>query len=96
MYEFSTYDKDVLVWDAAKLQEMGRGVDYVDTRKKKKPKPVPKPKPEDATAKAEEKPASVDKPAEADKPKTADTPADPGETPPAKTEPADGEQKGEA
>jgi NADH-quinone oxidoreductase chain I len=37
-YEFSTRDKDELVWDVAKLQQVGRDVDYVDTRKKKKPK----------------------------------------------------------
>ncbi|HUV30737.1 MAG TPA: NADH-quinone oxidoreductase subunit I [Acidobacteriota bacterium] len=34
-YEFSTVNKDDLVWDMRKLQEMGRDVDYVDTRKKK-------------------------------------------------------------
>ena len=38
-YEFSTLDKDELVWDVNKLQQVGRDVDYVDTRKKKKPKP---------------------------------------------------------
>lgn len=39
MYEFSTPDKNELIWDMHKLQEMGRDVDYVDTRKKK---PAPK------------------------------------------------------
>lgn len=34
-YEFSTITKEDLVWDVRKLQEMGRDVDYVDTRKKK-------------------------------------------------------------
>jgi NADH-quinone oxidoreductase subunit I len=34
-YEFSTVNKTDLVWDAAKLQEMGRDVPYTDTRKKK-------------------------------------------------------------
>lgn len=42
-YEFSTLTKEELVWDMNKLQEMGRDVDYVDTRKKKAPKPDPKP-----------------------------------------------------
>ncbi len=37
-YEFSTLDKDELVWDVSKLQQVGLDVDYVDTRKKKKPK----------------------------------------------------------
>ncbi|MCD6249635.1 MAG: NADH-quinone oxidoreductase subunit I [candidate division Zixibacteria bacterium] len=54
-YEFSTENKDDLTWDMHKLQEMGRDVDYVDTRKKK----IPKPKPA-----IEEKPASETKPAE--------------------------------
>ena len=39
MYEFSTPDKNELIWDMHKLQAMGRDVDYVDTRKKK---PAPK------------------------------------------------------
>jgi len=43
MYEFSTTIKEELVWDMKKLQEMGRDVDYVDTRKKKTAKPAPKP-----------------------------------------------------
>lgn len=34
-YEFSTIHKEDLVWDVKKLQEIGRDVDYVDTRKKK-------------------------------------------------------------
>jgi len=34
-YEFSTANKDDILWDVRKLQEMGRDVDYVDTRKKK-------------------------------------------------------------
>lgn len=40
-YEFSALSKDDLVWDMKKLQEMGRDVDYVDTRKKKPAKPKP-------------------------------------------------------
>jgi NADH-quinone oxidoreductase subunit I len=52
-YEFSTTDKADLTWDINKLQEMGRDVDYVDTRRKKAaPAPKPAPKPE-ATPKAE-------------------------------------------
>ncbi len=35
-YEFSTHVKDDLVWNVSKLQEAGRDVPYVDTRKKKK------------------------------------------------------------
>jgi NADH-quinone oxidoreductase subunit I len=42
MYEYSTQNKDDIVWDMKKLQEIGRDVPYEDTRKKKKPKPVAK------------------------------------------------------
>lgn len=59
-YEFSVFNKDDLIWDEKKLQEMGRDVDYEVTRKKKpadKPKAPagakPEPKPEE---KKEEKP----------------------------------------
>lgn len=57
-YEFSTTDIDDMIWDVNKLQEVGRDVDYVDTRKKKKPKPKPKPveKKEDSPQKNEAKP----------------------------------------
>jgi NADH-quinone oxidoreductase subunit I len=48
-YEFSTVTKEDLVWDVKKLQEMGRDVDYVDTRKKKAPV-APKPVTPAATA----------------------------------------------
>ncbi|MEW6051348.1 MAG: NADH-quinone oxidoreductase subunit I [Candidatus Zixiibacteriota bacterium] len=76
-YEFSTIRKEDLVWDVKKLQEMGRDVPYVDTRKKKapaEPKPVVKPAsaagetPHAETAvanpglSAPEKPASVSEP----------------------------------
>ncbi len=37
-YEFSTLTSGELIWDMKKLQEVGRDVDYVDTRKKKAPK----------------------------------------------------------
>jgi len=61
-YEFSTENKEDLVWDKDKLQEIGRDVPYVDTRKKKKAaaKPAEKPveaNPKDEAAKAE--PAST-------------------------------------
>jgi len=35
-YEFSSESKEDLVWDIKKLQEVGRDVPYIDTRKKKK------------------------------------------------------------
>ena len=41
-YEFSSVAKEDLVWDVNKLQEVGRDVPYVDTRKKKVP-PAAKP-----------------------------------------------------
>ena len=47
MYEFSTENKEDLLWDMKKLQEMGRDVPYTPRSKKKPvPKPAPKPKPE--------------------------------------------------
>ncbi len=39
-YEYSTCDKDDIIWDAKKLQEEGRDVPYEDTRKKKQAKPA--------------------------------------------------------
>ena len=68
-YEFSVLNKDDLIWDADKLQEVGLDVPYEDTRKKKKAKPKPnvgsdKPaadgdkKPETASTEAETTPAS--------------------------------------
>ncbi len=50
-YEFSAESKDDLYWDMKKLQEVGRDVDYVDTRKKKK-----------TVATAQAKPAADSKP----------------------------------
>ncbi len=61
-YEMSTLDKADLIWDKDKLQEMGKPIDYVDTRKKKKPvekKPVAKPA-ADAEVKDEAKPAPAE------------------------------------
>lgn len=61
-YEMSVLDKRELVWDTKKLQEMGRNVEYVDTRKKKPAKA------------AEDKPAAPK--TEAPKPeKSEETPA---------------------
>lgn len=37
LYELSTLNKEDLIWDVKKLQEMGRNAPYVDTRKKKVP-----------------------------------------------------------
>jgi NADH-quinone oxidoreductase subunit I len=77
-YEMSVLDKKELVWDVFKLQEMGKGVDYEDTRKKKNPARVLKPgeKLEDAKP-AEEKPAEA-KPAAkpAEEPKKPEAPAE--------------------
>jgi NADH-quinone oxidoreductase subunit I len=44
-YEFSTVTKSDLTWNMKKLQEVGRDVDYIDTRKKKASKEAA-PKPE--------------------------------------------------
>jgi NADH-quinone oxidoreductase subunit I len=67
-YEFSTIDASDLYWDVKKLQEMGRDVDYIDTRKKKtvKPEPTGDSKPAVAAAPAEstpvENPVSMESP----------------------------------
>lgn len=72
MYEFSTTNKDDLVWDVTKLQEMGRDVPYEDTRKKKKPKPAPKP----AEPKADAAVVESNKPEEPKEPKEPEKPAE--------------------
>ena len=66
-YEYSTNNKDDMLWDVHKLQEAGRDVDYEDKRKKKVAKKPAKPviesndKVEDKPAKTvEEKPAPVE------------------------------------
>lgn len=60
-YEFSVLDKAELTWDMNKLQDMGRDVDYVDTRKKK-----PAARAADAPKATEAaKPADTPEPAEA-------------------------------
>ncbi len=88
-YEMSVLNKEDLIWDMKKLQEMGKDVDYVDTRKKKKPKVAKKPvdKPDAAAA----KPAAEPEPAA----------ANPGEQKPAaaadeKPKPSEPETKGDA
>lgn len=83
-YEFSTENKEDLIWDIKKLQEVGSDVDYIDTRKKKKPKPAA---PANSPDTAAQKPAatkntpvkSAVEPAVPDKPTTSDDkPAAPG------------------
>lgn len=58
MYEYSTENKEDLYWDMKKLQEEGRDVPYVDTRKKKAPKPSA-PKPASETKPTEVKPVET-------------------------------------
>jgi len=99
-YEFSVLDKKDLIWDVKKLQEMGRDVPYIDTRKKKKPAAK-----KEAPAKKDEQPAAAANPTEgesADKPAEKATEAEgPVEEKPAgpdqpagdKTEPDDKEAK---
>ncbi len=72
-YEFSTLDKDDLMWDMNKLQEMGRDVDYVDRRKKKTAKPKPKPAEDIKPAALTETPANSTPEA----PKAAEPDSDP-------------------
>ncbi len=96
-YEFSTLDKDDLIWDTKKLQEVGLDVDYVDTRKKKKPKPAKPasdkaastkpaaPAKDDTETAAEETPPVADETV-ADKPADAATEAT--DTPVAEPQPA--------
>jgi NADH-quinone oxidoreductase subunit I len=77
-YEMATYDKSELIWDKDKLQEMGRNVDYVDTRKKKPVKKAAKPAVEKKPAAEEKKPAAEEK-----QPATEAAPADPAPGKPA-------------
>ncbi len=82
-YEFSVWNKDELIWDKDRLQEVGLDVPYIDTRKKRKAKPKPP-----AEKSAEDKPATASAPEEA-------PPADSASSPPTepaaetKTEPSD-------
>ncbi len=63
-YEFSSESKEDLVWDIKKLQEVGRDVPYIDTRKKKKEAAkAASPKPEKAKQEMPSKPdKNEDKP----------------------------------
>ena len=89
-YEMSVYDKSDLVWNKDKLQEMGRKVDYVDTRKKKVAKPAA-PKPE---AKTEAKPeAKAEAPSTVEKPAEKPTEANAEDKPAAETNTDNGEAK---
>jgi NADH-quinone oxidoreductase subunit I len=77
-YEFSTDNKEDLIWDMNKLQEMGRDVPY-EPRPKKKPTPKPAPKPAPGPESKDDKVAG----------KSAEPPVKPAET----TNPSEGEQK---
>jgi len=94
-YEYSVLDKDTLHWDKGKLQEMGRDVDYVDTRKKKKPaaqKPTAKTASKAAPSSDDSKATGEDKPKpDSDKPETAKQPD--SESPPEKTTASDAPSK---
>lgn len=88
-YEFSSVSKEELVWDMHKLQEVGRDVDYVDTRKKKKPKPEATPTAEAEpapTAEAEPAPAAEAEPTPAAEPEPV-PPAEPAPPDPAEPKP---------
>ena len=73
-YEFSTLTQAELVWDMHKLQDIGRDVDYIDTRKKKAPKA------------ADDNPPAGDKPATAPKPAAEAAPAEPDKDKPGQEE----------
>ena len=62
-YEFSTVNKEDLIWDVRKLQEIGRDVDYIDTRKKKAPREAAPGAPKTAETSAPAQPAPIDPPA---------------------------------
>jgi formate hydrogenlyase subunit 6/NADH:ubiquinone oxidoreductase subunit I len=70
MYEFSTENKEDLIWDTKKLQEMGRDVPYEKpVRKKPAVKKAVPPKP---AAAGEAKPAGTDQARPAEKPAEAE------------------------
>jgi len=71
-YEFSVRDKDELIWDVYKLQEVGKDVPYEDTRKVKKPAPL---EPNTGKPKAPKKPAAPKEPAEPKKEAAPEKPA---------------------
>ena len=81
MYEFSTENKDDLLWDMKKLQEMGRDVPYTPRPKKKpapKPAPAPEPKPEPGNTETQpiEQPKPTNPNAAASEPTTGDAQKD--------------------
>lgn len=90
-YEFSTLDKEDLVWDVKKLQEMGRDVPYEDTRKKKPAADKPAAKPA-AEKKAE--PAATNPGPESGHSEKA--PEHKPEPTPSNTEPSADDKKGDA
>ncbi len=80
-YEFSTENKEDLVWDMHKLQEMGRDVPY-EPRPKKKPAPKPAPpKPQSEQGDSNAQPSE---------PPKSSAPVNPGMT---ETQPEAGEGK---
>jgi len=82
-YEFSTLNRDDLIWHKDKLQEVGRNVPYTPKPKKK---PAPKrPAPEPADKPDENKSAAAAAP-QSDKPRNPDTVTDTTEAPAAPTE----------
>ncbi len=76
-YEFATWDKTDLIWNTAKLQEMGRDVPY-EPKKKRKPKPKPAAKPAPPVDETKtEKPAEPKAEVIEEKPAEQAPPADP-------------------
>jgi formate hydrogenlyase subunit 6/NADH:ubiquinone oxidoreductase subunit I len=65
-YEFSVYNKDELIYDMKKLQELGIDVKYVPKKKKKKPEAKPK----EDTPKAESKEEKPETKVETEAPKS--------------------------
>ena len=60
-YEFSTENKEDLMWDMKKLQEVGRDVPY-EAKPKKKPAPKPAPKPDAGGGQSTDQPQQAEKP----------------------------------
>jgi NADH-quinone oxidoreductase subunit I len=90
MYEFSTYDKEELIWDMNKLQEMGRDVPY-EAKPKKKPAAAAKP----AAKPDSEKPAAEKQAAASNPDKAGEKKPDEEQKPAAEEKPAE-EKKPEA
>ncbi len=78
-YEFSTENKEDLVWDMHKLQEMGRDVPY-EPRPKKKPAPKPAPpKPQSEQGDSNAQPSEPPKSSAPVNPGMTETPPEAGE-----------------